>query len=56
MRIGIIREINCVFDKDSEVEFFKTGENEETVVLKTDLTDSKRSEAIPLDLLQEIDI
>ena len=33
MRIVIIREINCVFDKDSEVDFFfKTGKNEETVV------------------------
>lgn len=36
MRIGIIREVKCVFDRDSEMKFFQTGGNDETVVLKAD--------------------
>lgn len=56
MRIGIIREVNCVFDRDSEIEFFQTGENEETVVLKADFEEVKENDPVPMDFLEELDI
>lgn len=41
MRIGLIREVNCVFDQNSEVKFFKTGENEESIVRKASLDENQ---------------
>jgi hypothetical protein len=36
-RVGIIREVDCVYSRDTEIEFFRTDENEETLVLLTEL-------------------
>lgn len=41
MRIRLIREMNCVFYQNSEVKFFKTGVNEETIVRKASLNENQ---------------
>lgn len=56
MRIGIIREVNCVFDRDLEIEFFQIGENEEIVVLKVDFEEVKENDFVFMDFLEELDI
>lgn len=56
MRIGIIREVNCVFDRDLEIEFFQIGENEEIVILKVDFEEVKENDFVFMDFLEELDI
>lgn len=56
MKIGIIREVNCVFDRDLEIEFFQIGENEEIVVLKVDFEEVKENDFVFMDFLEELDI
>ena len=45
-RIGIIREVECVYSQNTDIEFFRTNENEETLVLKSEVqgTNEKQSQ------------
>lgn len=46
-RIGIIREVNCLYSQEADIEFFKTDDNEETLVLKS-YVDGTNTESMPL--------
>ena len=56
-RIGIVREVSCVFDHTSEIEFFKPGQNEEILVLKTDVSEDEKDPTpiIPLDFIKDLE-
>lgn len=44
-RVGIIREVDCVYSRDTEIEFFRTDENEETLVLKHEVIGNQATES-----------
>jgi hypothetical protein len=40
-----IREVDCVYSRDTEIEFFRTDENEETLVLKHEVIGNQATES-----------
>ncbi|CAG2204695.1 unnamed protein product [Mytilus edulis] len=54
-RIGVIREVTCLVNQEeSEVEFFKTNDNEETIVLKAEINEINSKQDISRDFLKEL--
>ncbi|CAC5412822.1 unnamed protein product [Mytilus coruscus] len=54
-RIDVIREVTCLVNQEeSEVEFFKTNDYEETIVLKAEINEINSKQDISLDFLKEL--